>query len=794
MRRIVTAFACCAMLLSVAKNAQAATFTDLEGNGHTPAIEALVEQQIIKGYEDQTFRPNVAVTRSNVVKLLGRFMQATGYVLPEDAFDVKRFEDVSLTGDQELAQLAALVQEEGVFAGSEGFLNSQATMERRHMAVVLVRALKSIYGIDLVAMYKEAKFTSAITDLQAAGDAEKIEAITALEFANITVVNKFEPTNTVTRAQFASFLHRAMTYAAQQQQVLPEPLVANDVSTVQMIMIQDRAQLYASTNMKHAVGLWRKPELPVTFEVINESIVAITIGDEKYYIRASDVTPAEGTAIEHEAVVGAVRTTPYYRIVDEQGAILVEGTRQTKLFVTGIKDDSYEVAIAGQKGYIALSQTTLSSRVPLKVAVDTPYLNTALKPVGQLTKGFTFTQSGTVQHYVKITSNDGVYHVARKALVEGEAPNSLVAPTAGRYTTKIVAQHDAAAMTSGGAKIGVIAKGQVYELLHITDTMGIVPFAGGAAYVRLSDFMHMNQVIPTKNISYDEMAHHVKVFSLLYPEFTELVSYGNSTEGRPLYALRVGNGQKEILMDAALHAREHMTTNVLLEMIDAYSYAYVNGQSYSGYNVRALLDATSIWFVPMVNPDGVTLVQGGMSAAKDPAAILKLNSNSRDVGRWKANIRGVDLNRNFEAGWKQKETSAAPSYKNFKGYSVFSEAESKALRQFVESHRFQSYISWHSSGQIIYWSHDQTAAEAKRDRALAQRVANVTGYSLVPPQKGCCSGASTDWFIQTYNLPALTMEIAPYAGEGPVPLHRWADVWKRNETVGLLAATEANSR
>lgn len=782
------------MVLVVWKHADAATFLDIEGSDHGQAIDMLVEQQLIKGYEDGTFRPNNAITRSNVVKLLGRFLEANHYAVPEDALIETRFEDVSLSGDRELLQYAALVQEEGIFSGAEGFLTPQATMERRHMAVVLVRALKMMYDIDVVALYKEANFTSAVTDLHLAGDMEKVEAITALEYAQITVVEQFQPTSTVTRAQFASFLYRMMLYVQQHEQPIMEPLTPSNLSEAASVTIKDRAVLYSSRNMKHVVGLWRQPNMPVLFHVIDEGIIAITIGRETYYVRAEDAVAAEAMEAQLIPTIGSVRTTSYYRVTDERGTLIMEGTRQTKLFVTAIKDDMYEVNVGGKKGWIAMAQTSLSSRMPLKVATDTAYLNTALKSVGQLSKGFTFAQSGMTSQYVKIASNDGVYYVAKQALVEGESPNSLVAPTNGRFTTKIVAQHDAAVMTSGGAKIGVIAKGQVYELLHVTDTMGIVSFAGGAAYVRLADFMHTNQVVPTKNISYDEMAHHLRVFALLYPEFTELVQFGQSTEGRPLYALRVGNGAKSMMMDASIHAREHMTTNVLLEMIDAYSYAYVNGQSYRGYDVQQLLNKTSIWFVPMMNPDGVTLVQGGLAAARDEAAILRLNENNRNVSRWKANIRGVDLNRNFDGGWKQKETAVAPLYKNFKGYSVFSEAESQALRTFIEAHRFQSYISWHASGQIIYWSHNQAAEESKRDRALAQRIANVTGYSLVPPQKGCCSGASTDWFIQTYRLPALTMEIAPYAGEGPVPLHRWADVWKRNDTIGLLAATEVNSR
>ena len=40
----------------------------------------------------------------------------------------------------------------------------------------------------------------------------------------------------------------------------------------------------------------------------------------------------------------------------------------------------------------------------------------------------------------------------------------------------------------------------------------------------------------------------------------------------------------------------------------------------------------------------------------------------------------------------------------------------------------------------------------------------------------------------------MTIEIAPYAGNAPVSLLHWNDVWKRMQYVGLVGATEANSR
>nr|WP_025218599.1 hypothetical protein [Lysinibacillus varians]AHN23947.1 S-layer protein, SlfB\ len=84
------------------------------------------------------------------------------------------------------------------------------TMQRQQMAVVLVRAIKEIAGVDLVAEYKKANFVTEISDLDKAYSAEQRTAIVALEYAGITNVAHFNPGNSVTRGQFASFLYRTI--------------------------------------------------------------------------------------------------------------------------------------------------------------------------------------------------------------------------------------------------------------------------------------------------------------------------------------------------------------------------------------------------------------------------------------------------------------------------------------------------------------------------------------------------------------------------------------------------------
>lgn len=201
--------------------ASAASFSDIEGNTHADAIKALSDAGIIKGYEDGTFKPNAEISRGQTVKLLGRWLETKGYKVPENWNTVQRFNDLPVNAaDSELVKYAALVKDAGVFNGSNGNLNYSQPMQRQQMALVLVRAIKTIEGIDLIQDYKAAGFQSSIKDLDKAYSTENVEAITALEYAGITVVENFNPTNAITRGQFSSFLYRTINYEAPEAKVV----------------------------------------------------------------------------------------------------------------------------------------------------------------------------------------------------------------------------------------------------------------------------------------------------------------------------------------------------------------------------------------------------------------------------------------------------------------------------------------------------------------------------------------------------------------------------------------------
>ncbi len=117
--------------------------------------------------------------------------------------------------------------------------------------------------------------------------------------------------------------------------------------------------------------------------------------------------------------------------------------------------------------------------------------------------------------------------------------------------------------------------------------------------------------------------------------------------GNPISCIRIGNGKNHVFYSASIHANESITTNVLLKFIEDFCIAYKNNTNIYGYNARKIYRMSSIYIVPMCNPDGVNLVNGYYSIG---SAIYNQAENIANnypaisfPNGWKANINGVDL-------------------------------------------------------------------------------------------------------------------------------------------------------
>jgi g-D-glutamyl-meso-diaminopimelate peptidase len=307
-----------------------------------------------------------------------------------------------------------------------------------------------------------------------------------------------------------------------------------------------------------------------------------------------------------------------------------------------------------------------------------------------------------------------------------------------------------------------------------------------APSVKAADYVNL-----TQTATYTSMTADIKELASKYPGLITYKSLGKSAYGRDIWAVKLGKGDATVFYNGAHHAREWITTNITMEMIDQYANAYKNKAKFEGYDVYNLLNDVSIWFVPMVNPDGVTLQQFGPTAfpASARAGLKKMNNGSNNYKRWKATAQGIDLNRQYPAGWSNNHGPTSPSYMNYRGTKPLQAIETKLLYDFTYYVDPEITLSYHSAGRILYWHYNNTKANYNRDYNMAKVLGSMTGYSLVKPSPGG-GGGYKDWFITAFKRPGFTLEVSYAVNETNPPLSVIPEEWKRNKKVGLYIANE----
>jgi protein MpaA len=182
---------------------------------------------------------------------------------------------------------------------------------------------------------------------------------------------------------------------------------------------------------------------------------------------------------------------------------------------------------------------------------------------------------------------------------------------------------------------------------------------------------------------------------------------GRSRAGRPIRLVEQGEpgAQPRILVVGCIHGDECAAAAVVARLL------------------RAPVSAIDLWVVPTLNPDG------------------------RARGT-RQNARGVDLNRNFPAGWRPSERGS----RYWSGPAPGSEPETRAAMRLIDRLR----------PDVTVWFHqpETNVRSGGGSAALARRYARLVGLPYralpVPP------GAATRW--QTARFPgtqAFVVELPP---------------------------------
>lgn len=271
---------------------------------------------------------------------------------------------------------------------------------------------------------------------------------------------------------------------------------------------------------------------------------------------------------------------------------------------------------------------------------------------------------------------------------------------------------------------------------------------------------------------------------------------GKSVLKRPIFCVQIGNGEKRILVQYAIHAREHITTHL----------AFLQAKKLLSEKVHG-----TVFLIPLSNPDGVCLATEGLKSLENlwqdvklcenlfpfceksatfgtlklkkiKQNLLKMNNNSPDFSLWKANILGVDLNVNFDAHWgKGKFNVFSPAPQNHVGKHSNSEPETQTLIFALKITKPHMTISYHSKGEMIFWRFFQDKNTLKKHKIFAKEISKQTGYALKKSPKSV--GGFKDFCIEKFGLPSLTIEVGSDKLKHPILKKHILKIWKQNENV-----------
>lgn len=268
-----------------------------------------------------------------------------------------------------------------------------------------------------------------------------------------------------------------------------------------------------------------------------------------------------------------------------------------------------------------------------------------------------------------------------------------------------------------------------------------------------------------------------------YPTLTSLQTIGNSTEGRPIKALKISDNpgrdeasEGDVVFISLMHAREWITVETLLYIADRMLYEY-NSNS----ELRADINAAQIWIIPIANPDGYQhshsiplpsnwLTTFTQSQAENHPRFWRKNRRNNGDGSF-----GVDLNRNWSHEWGLNPgSSGMQSSDTYRGTSAFSEIENRVLRDFVASrNNLKTFVTYHNYSELYLrpWSYTFSDPPGETTlRSIVQRnidlIQATSGHRYSESIGYRASGETTDFMWEQYRIAAFTPELRPTGTEG----------------------------
>ncbi|WP_341502414.1 M14 family zinc carboxypeptidase [Gallaecimonas sp. GXIMD4217] len=265
---------------------------------------------------------------------------------------------------------------------------------------------------------------------------------------------------------------------------------------------------------------------------------------------------------------------------------------------------------------------------------------------------------------------------------------------------------------------------------------------------------------------------------------------GETLEGRLLPAYQFGDAdiltpsgatEGAAIIVGGIHAREWQSPEAVSYLLESLAL----GEPDPGL-ADYLADSLDLYLVPVLNIDGLLQTQRYPARVSQSADTPRegrmrrknLHGADNDITTDQDNLEGVDLNRNNSPYWATSSGSSDdPQSLVYHGTGPASEPEIQALAGLATlagRQRLRLYIDTHSFSQLYFAARTGQASRDNRTDRLAAWMRGVNGnkYAYSPSQAGAGIGTTEEFFANSYDIPAYTLEIEPrqsaaqYGGNG----------------------------
>ncbi|MBW7904369.1 MAG: M14 family metallocarboxypeptidase [Phycisphaerae bacterium] len=268
--------------------------------------------------------------------------------------------------------------------------------------------------------------------------------------------------------------------------------------------------------------------------------------------------------------------------------------------------------------------------------------------------------------------------------------------------------------------------------------------------------------------TYAEVGSYLDTLVALRPDLASRFHVGYSIENREIFGIKITGpnappDRRAVIFHGCQHAREWISVSVPMYIADQLIREYDNDPQ-----IKAVVDSTVFYIIPIVNPDGYVYTWG-------PDRLWRKNRRNNGNGTW-----GVDNNRNWGYQWGGAGSSGDGSSEVYRGTAPFSEPETAAMRDFIEAHpEIVAHIDFHSYAQLVMSPWAYVAAEPPApDRVtfneltagMANAIQAVHGAVYTPGPVGIilylASGGSLDWTYGARGILGFTIELRPVGNPG----------------------------